>query len=53
MAEQPYTPTYSASRALLVGIDSYQDQRFVPLGKAEDDAYNCPNYLQARRTTST
>ncbi len=33
-----YQPFYSASHALVIGINSYCDPRFVPLGQAEDDA---------------
>jgi formylglycine-generating enzyme required for sulfatase activity len=33
-----YEPEYRQSLALLIGIDSYDDPRFMTLGKAEDDA---------------
>src|SRR5687767_3976521 len=36
--QQEHQPIYEASHALVVGINSYSDPRFVPLGKAEDDA---------------
>ena len=36
MAE--YQPLYTGSRALVIGIDSYADPRFMPLGEAETDA---------------
>ncbi len=42
-----YHPTYSGSRALVVGIDSYTDGRFVPLGEAEADAKLMADVLSA------
>src|SRR5690242_337912 len=33
-----YRDEYKNSYALVIGIDTYTDPRFAPLGKAEDDA---------------
>ncbi len=41
------TPLYTGSYALVVGINSYTDPRFVPLGKAEDDAAAFANFLES------
>ena len=40
-------PVYSGSHALVVGINSYADPRFVSLGKAEDDATSFAKLLAA------
>jgi hypothetical protein len=45
--ETELTPGYGNSYALLVGINSYQDPRFVPLGEAEQDAQRLMEVLQA------
>jgi hypothetical protein len=40
-----YTASYGSSIALVIGINSYQDARFVPLGEAEADAQAMANLL--------
>jgi branched-chain amino acid transport system substrate-binding protein len=42
-----YQPSYSNSLALIIGINSYTDQRFVPLGEAEHDAQALAEVLAA------
>ena len=38
---------YATARALLIGIDSYQDARLTPLGEAEHDAQIMAETLSA------
>lgn len=40
-----YKDTYSGSYLLAVGIDTYKDPRFTPLGKAEEDAQSVVEVL--------
>jgi hypothetical protein len=48
MAEQAvYKPLYTKSHALVIGINSYSDPRFAPLGQAEDDARAVAEVLAA------
>src|SRR5690349_412833 len=40
-----YKTTYGESHLLAIGINSYQDPRFVPLGQAEADATSMAELL--------
>lgn len=42
-----YQPGYTGSYALIIGINDYEDPRFVPLGQAEEDAKKLAAVLAA------
>jgi hypothetical protein len=44
----PYQNTYTASHAIVVGIDDYAEPKFKPLGKAEADARDVARVLAAK-----
>src|SRR5689334_5147065 len=45
--QSAHQPSYTASHALVIGINSYDDPRFVPLGQAEEDAASVADLLKA------
>jgi formylglycine-generating enzyme required for sulfatase activity len=43
-----YQPRYNSSYAIVVGIDTYNDPKLRPLGKAEEDAQRIHDVLSAK-----
>ncbi|NDJ35336.1 MAG: caspase family protein, partial [Chloroflexi bacterium] len=43
-----FKPFYANSYALVIGVNTYQDPSFVPLGEAEDDAQRVAELLEAQ-----